>query len=412
MFFKLFMKECSQTAKSLTYWLLVIIMVLFFASQMGQMDMEKAPEKGLEDYGVKPSKDKNIIMSATLGMLAGEYAEGRYTTYPIGFVKSVTLGKEEEAKVGEILKEATGLDKEEIEEKIDEFYENSGGIITSRPVLEPSESLSYGRFEEIMQEVDDMLGGGSSYALDSLGDNGSEPKTYEDAVKEYEELVQKDGYTGGYARLFSDYMVIILGILPVFLAVTRELRDRRANMQELIYVRRSSSMTIIASRYLSMVVMILIPVFALSIQPLASCVTYAKTAGISVDYLAFAKYIAGWLLPTVMVVTALGMLLTELTDTALAVLVQGAWWFVSIFMGAKTMDGGRYGWNLIPRHNTILNYSGYQEGFSQLLSNRILYASLAVIAVSVTAWIYSQKRKGRMNIRGKISANRKSQSNA
>lgn len=412
MLFKLFMKECSQTVKSLTYWLMVIIMVLFFASQMGQMDMEKAPEKGLEDYGVKPSKDKNIIMSATLGMLAGEYAEGRYTTYPIGFVKSVTLGKEEEAKVGEILKEATGLDKEEIEEKIDEFYENSGGIITSRPVLEPSESLSYGRFEEIMQEVDDMLGGGSSYALDSLGDNGSEPKTYEDAVKEYEELVQKDGYTGGYARLFSDYMVIILGILPVFLAVTRELRDRRANMQELIYVRRSSSMTIIASRYLSMVVMILIPVFALSIQPLASCVTYAKTAGISVDYLAFAKYIAGWLLPTVMVVTALGMLLTELTDTALAVLVQGAWWFVSIFMGAKTMDGGRYGWNLIPRHNTILNYSGYQEGFSQLLTNRILYASLAVIAVSVTAWIYSQKRKGRMNIRGKISANRKSQSNA
>lgn len=411
MFFKLFMKECSQTAKSLTYWLLVIIMVLFFASQMGQMDMEKAPEKGLEDYGVKPSKDNNIIMSHTLGMLASEYVEGNYATYPIGFIKTVTLSKEEEQRVGEILKETTGLDKEEIEKKMDDFY-GTGGFIQSNPTLQPAESLSYERFEEVMQEVDDMLGGGSSYALDSIGDNGSEPKTYEDAVKEYEELVQKDGYTGGYARLFSDYMVIILGILPVFLAVTRELRDRRANMQELIYVRRSSSMTIIASRYLSMVVMILIPVFALSIQPLASCVTYAKTAGISVDYLAFAKYIAGWLLPTVMVVTALGILLTELTDTALAVLVQGAWWFVSIFMGAKTMDGGRYGWNLIPRHNTILNYSGYQEGFSQLLTNRILYASLAVIAVSVTAWIYSQKRKGRMNIRGKISANRKSQSNA
>lgn len=409
MFFKLFMKECSQTAKSLTYWLMVIIMVLFFASQMGQMDMEKAPEKGMEDYGVKPSKDKNIIMSATLGMLAEEYAEGRYTTYPIGFAKSVTLGKEEERRIGEILKEATGLGKEEIERKMDEFYGTSGNI-ASRPTLQPTESLSFERFEELMQEVDDMLGGGSSYALDSLGDNGSEPKTYEDAMKEYEELVQKDGYTGGYARLFSDYMVIILGILPVFLAVTRELRDRRANMQELIYVRRSSSMTIIASRYLSMVVMILIPVFALSIQPMANCITYARSAAISVDYLAFAKYIAGWLLPTVMVMTALGMLLTDLTDTALAVLVQGAWWFVSIFMGVNTMGGGRYGWNLIPRHNTILNYSGYQEGFSQLLCNRILYALLAVIAVSVTAWIYSKKRKGRMNIRGKISANRKSQS--
>ena len=27
MLFKLFMKECSQTVKSLTYWLMVIIMV-------------------------------------------------------------------------------------------------------------------------------------------------------------------------------------------------------------------------------------------------------------------------------------------------------------------------------------------------------------------------------------------------
>lgn len=411
MFIKLFRKECAQTVKSLTYWLMVIVMVLFFATQLGSANMDKAPEKGLESYGTKPSEDKNSIMSNTLGTLAEEYARGNYTTYPIGFVKTVKLDEKEEQRVGEILKETTGLDKEKIQQKMDEFY-GKGGIITAGMSLEPEEGLTYARFEELMQEMDDMLGGGSSYNSESLPYNGTEPKTYEDALEEYEDLVQKDGYTGGYARLFSDYMVIILGILPVFLAVTRELRDRRANMQELIYVRKVSSGTIIGSRFLSMVVMVLLPVLILSFPLMAKCISYARMAGISVDYLAFLKYIAGWQLPTVMIVTAVGMLLTDLTDTALAVLVQGGWWFVSIFMGAGSMDGGRYGWNLIPRHNTAMNYKGYQEGFSQLLSNRILYASLAVLAVAVTAWIYSQKRKGRMNIRGKISANRKSQSQA
>ncbi|MFR5585491.1 MAG: hypothetical protein ACLTLQ_18250 [[Clostridium] scindens] len=151
MLFETFHERMFSNGKSLTYWLMVIIMVLFFASPDGTgWIWKKAPEKKVEETSCAAvSKDKNIIMSATFGrMLAGEYAEGRYTTYPIGFVKSVTLGKEEEAKVGEILKEATGLDKEEIEEKIDEFYENSGGIITSRQRFEPSESLSTGRGRE------------------------------------------------------------------------------------------------------------------------------------------------------------------------------------------------------------------------------------------------------------------------
>ena len=41
--------------------------------------------------------------------------------------------------------------------------------------------------------------------------------------------------------------------------------------------------------------------------------------------LAFVKYVFGWQLPTIMTVTGVGMFLTELTDTAAAVLVQGAW---------------------------------------------------------------------------------------
>ena len=81
---------------------------------------------------------------------------------------------------------------------------------------------------------------------------------------------------------------------------------------------------------------------------------------------AFVKYIFGWLLPTIMTAAAVGMFLTELTDTALAVLVQGAWWFVTVFQGINTLKGGMYGWSLIPRHNTELNYAGYRDSFTQL----------------------------------------------
>lgn len=409
MFGQLFLKECRETARSLIYWILVGIMILFFATQLGETEIAREPEKGQESYGVHHSEDPGVIMSHTLGSLAEEYYRGQYTTYPIGFAKTVTPDKKDEKRIGEILKEATGLNQDELGKIIEEYYGSGNGLMAVMP-LEPAEGLTYERFKELMEEVDGLLGGGSHYGEQYLADNGTEQMTYEDAMKEYKLLVEKDGLSGGYARLFSDYMVIILGILPVFLAATRELRDRRAKMQELVYTRRVRSVVIVGSRYLSMIVMILLPLFLLSLLPLAECIKVAAADGIRVDFLAYAKYILGWLLPTVMIAAAVGMFLTDLTDTAAAVLVQGAWWFVSVFAGAQSIDGGAYGWNLMPRHNTELNYKGFHDGFTQLVSNRVLYASLAIIIVVLTVWVYSQKRRGRLNIRGKILADRKSKS--
>ena len=54
------------------------------------------------------------------------------------------------------------------------------------------------------------------------------------------ELVKTlDQFTGGYARLFSDYAVAMaLSILPVFPAVIMGMRDRRAKMSEPAKSRR------------------------------------------------------------------------------------------------------------------------------------------------------------------------------
>ena len=422
---QLFVKECKLTVKSLIYWVIVLILIFDFSTQLGDMEIERKPKPGQEDYGSRMSRDPELIMKNTLGGLVEEYNRESYITYPIGFMKTVTLDKEDDERIGEILEESTGIaTREEAEKVIKAWYtsqretlDQEGKTVESMAMgpmealqAEPLGNLTYERFGELMDEADKILGGGSDYGKEERENGAREPMTYEEALEEYEVLTEKDRLTGGYARLFSDYMVIFLGILPVFLAVTRGLRDRRAMMQELIYTRGSSSFAIMVSRYLSMVVMLTVPVLALSLIPLSKCMSYAQTAGIRTDLLAFVKYTAGWQLPTIMAVTAVGMFLTELTDTAVAVLVQGAWWFVSIFASQGSIGGGNYGWNLAPRHNTEWNWQGFHDGFAQLAANRLLYAAVALLLTAFTVLIYAQKRKGRFQIRGKILANRKSQS--
>ena len=410
---QLFVRECRQTARSLIFWLTVLILIFDFTTQLGEMEIDEEPQPGQESYGHRQSKDPDIIMRSTLGQLTEEYVRENYTTYPIGFYKNVTLNEENDARIGEILEETAGIaGRESAEQIIEEWYaaRNEPGLAGDSLKVEPADGLTYEHFTELMDEADKILGGGSNYGKEYREKNAQVPMTYEDAVKEYDALIEEDRLTGGYARLFCDYMVIFLGILPVFLAVTRGLRDRRSMMQELIYTRKCSSLTVIVSRYLAMLVMLTLPVLILSLNPLLKCMSYAGKAGIAADTLAFVKYTFGWLFPTIMIVSALGMFLTELTDTAAAVLVQGAWWFIAVFGGVDRLSGGMYGWNPMPRHNTELNWQGFHDGFAQLAANRLLYTAAALLLVLLTVLIYSQKRKGRLHIRGKILANRKSKS--
>ena len=87
--------------------------------------------------------------------------------------------------------------------------------------------MDYSRFKELMGQADDLLGGGSNYAVDSLIGYGTVPLTYEEAKERYDLAVSSDQVTGGYARLFSDYAgVMVLSILPVFLAVILSMKEQ------------------------------------------------------------------------------------------------------------------------------------------------------------------------------------------
>ena len=71
MFLRVWEKECKQIANSLIYWLYIIVLAIFFLSQLGSLkeEMIQKPEKGQEsyaDYGMKTSEDEQDIMRSNM----------------------------------------------------------------------------------------------------------------------------------------------------------------------------------------------------------------------------------------------------------------------------------------------------------------------------------------------------------
>ena len=384
MFGTLFIKECKAIVKSTTYYLFLACLVLFFVGQMESNAGIAKPLKGQASYGYQYSKDPKVIMQYSIDNLLQEFECETYITYPFGFYKEVHPSKSKQSKIAVIISEV-----------LDENYDIK-------------EDISYEQFEAKMEKIDDILGGGSRYKASGLKSNAYIPMTYEDAMKEYEDILYNDKISGAYARLFCDYMGIVLAILPVFLAVTRGLRDKKAKAFDVIFSKKASSIAIVMSRYLATVSMVVIPVILLSISPALQSLYSAVNNGIKGDAFAYLRYIGGWLPPTIMITASVGFFLTELTDGPIAILVQGLWWYISMFMGAESLVG-TVGYNIMPRFNTIGEHEVYKAILPQLVKNRLFYSGMGILLIIATIVVYHYKRKGALNYHGKIFKHRKSE---
>jgi ABC-2 type transport system permease protein len=413
MWLTLFLKECRMWCKSILFLGYVAMIVFFYLTQMGSEDVPLKPEPGQEDYGYHYSTKESDIMRTATESLLQEYCNGIYVTYPIGFYKAVHLNEEKTAKMEVILQKLTGISAEEFK-KITEDYNGSTGyqekdgmilkIENSPLALEIRTDITYKEFLSYMEQAADLIGKGSSYSKNTVVNNARVPLTYEEALKDYNEIYEKDRLSGAYARLFCDYMGILLGVLPVFFITARILKDKHSKVVNVIYGKSISSIVLITARYTAICFMLFVPILLLSIMPLSQAVYAGNTAGITIDYFAFIKYSTGWLLPSILVVTALGYLIGELTEQVLPILVQVVWWFGSIFASSNNMIGG-FGFNLIPRFNTLGNYRAFQAGIHQLILNRFLYTVVAVILMAAVIYLYDCKRKGIYGRNGKISKN-------
>ena len=369
----LYRKELGRIFKSFAY-IFMVVGLLIFANSQGVFPpdgMIEEPLSGAGNYGYKESGNPELIMPEAASGLYGEFTANRYTTYPNGFVKYVKLG---------------AVDRDKMRSIIEELF--NGNELND---------ISWERFSELMAEADDLLGGGSDYSETWISHRfGEVPVTYEEALADYELILTKDRLTGTHARLFSDYMGIILGLIPVFPVVFLCLRDQK-NIAPMIYTRDISSIKFVLVRFAALISAVMIPVLVMC--GILTLIHGGDYGWKNIDVLAYFKYAIIWQLPTAMVVTALGLFLTTATSTPIAIAVQLIWWFVD------TMGGnGSYSFfgiqplGLIPRHNTLGRTQDYLNYLPQLIQNRMIIGFGAIILVVLTIIVFSAKRRGLFHV--------------
>ena len=399
----LFGKECRKILRSLTYIIYCFIVVLFFITQyFSDCNEREYPPVKNGDYGYKISEDHDLIMGSAVNSLISDYLGNSYVCYPLGFYKLVHLKKHDRAVVEGYIKEITGLDKdglENVKNNSQKYYLSSGlseNVEYDVPEIPVVPTMTYERFSEIMADIDDILGGGSEYAEESLVHNFSQvPMTYEDALAEYEEIFEKDRISGAYARLFCDYTGIVLGIMPVFVAVALISADRRRKVSDLVYTRKISSFKLVFTRYAALVTTMFIPVL---LSMTAAALQLMKNySGENYNLSGMFTLPVFWLLPELMIVTAAGMLITEMFSGGTAIIVQFAWWFYDVISSGMQLDGKIGKFTLVCRHNTLYNRTAFLLSWDNFIFNRLFYFAAAIAAAALTAIVYELKRGGRFN---------------
>ena len=441
---RLYLKECKKIATSIIYYLFVALLVVswyqnFFGVTKEEIDWANGgtapdytfdrpllaePTTQDDSYGNKAVEDPEKIMTGATDALLSEYEGNSYAAYPLGYYKAVSLNDLQQARVLKILCEITGLTPEQLENLPDGYFPAANGTIIHFNSADTEQSgngfsitmsddtdqpdkndytktfipqVSYDRFKELMAEMVTMIGeNGSKYSMDMMiSYYGLTEMTYDDAMADYQQTVEKDEVTGGFARLFCDYMGQVLGLYPIFLIAAIWLKDKRSKMDELIYSRKVSSSKLVTVRYLASVTMLLLPVILLSFESLIPLIGFTVDKGLSVDCFAFIKYILWWILPTVMIVTVIGTLLTLLTDAPIAILLQFAWWLVDRGTTGLTGDTGLF--TLMIRHNTLRGYEITQQSFGIIWVNRICLTVVSIVLIACSIWTLDKKRKGKIN---------------
>lgn len=397
----LYWKECKKVLRSLTFLLYTAAIVFMYYTQFsGELKFPEAmPEPGLANYGTVAREEPEVLVPKAIDSLIIEYLQNSYQAYPLGFVKYIHLLEKKQQQIADIIEEVSGITKEQMDNYMDFIRgemvigENNEVIYKEPQIPQVSipETLTYERFRELMREADQIIGGGSQYSDEFIVENFSRvPKTYEEALAEYNQFINKDKVTRAYARLYCDYIGVVLAILPVFVAVSLTVMDRRARMEQLIRAKQVSSAKIVFTRYAALVTVMFLPVVVTAFAAQAEIIKLYP--GKTLDLFAFPKYTIGWLIPAIMISAAVGVLVSEMFSILPAIFIQGVWWFGSIFTGSLTGKIGKF--TLVVRHNSLYKADLFYENFGNLVFNRIFFTAVSLAAVALAALIYEQKRRG------------------
>ena len=393
----LFRHECKKIVCSAAFIVYCVLSLLFFFANYWP---DCSDEVSCSGQGLIAVEDHDRIMDGATNSLMGDFASNRYECYPYGFYKAVHLKEKKREKVRSYLEEITGVSGEDFDKLLetgDTYYEGfSTKELYQFHDIPVKEGFSYDRFVEIMADVDDIVGGGSIYNPEGLMYSFSlVPMAEEDIKAEQDSFYKEDKITRGLARLFCDYAGICLAILPVFTAAWLTAADKKRRMQELVYTRDISSLRLVLTRYGALLFTMAIPVLAMMILSLIQALVVYK--GHSMDMLAFFKLPVVWLLPNLMFTTAVGVLLTEIFSSPVAILSQLAIWFYSVMAGSMQLSGNLSRFALVPRHNTPFERGVFLAEQNEFIFSRVFWTVISLVLMLLAVAVYSAKRGGRFN---------------
>lgn len=450
---RLFGMECKKIAKSVLYWVLVLALLavsLYQYDPSVESELRRTNDPASVFYTAPNgdyAKERNSVpdeamehtmMIGATKLLMYNYCDNCYQYYPFGYVKEKTMSAKEQAVILQYLMELTGLSEQELagtkdgagDTNIGDVPISGGGAFVLEPgkgstnengqfVIRPDEwqyvpsdgtssetssqssgsfeiQVSFERFKEIMEEVNRMIGRNSyfSWTMLKLYYFGNDMEEAPITERQHREFYEGDRVTGAFARYYCDSISISVLFLPAFVIVDLMLRDKRRKMQGLTYPRTISSAKLICTRYAAAVCMTMLPILILPVKSLVVLMRYCGSIGVQADALAFVKYTLAWILPTVLLIMAIGLVVTALLENYTAILLAGLIWLVGK-PAVDKLNGGNYGlFDLIIRHNTLKGYGRMMENIQMLALNRITISVIALALVGLAVLVYSKKRKG------------------
>lgn len=401
----LFLKECKKTICSLTFVLYAFTIFAMYGSQFTtELDSPiRQPSPNDSYYGSVVKEVPEVLMPAAVESLISEYLAGSYTAYPFMFIKVVRLKESDTVQIAEIIEELTDISRSELNQFTEYepggYYgdtdENGNMMMVYKEAVLPeyhlSKDITYTHFKELMAQADEIIGKGSKYGEKYLVSNFSQvPMTYEDALAEYEEMMDEQNIAKAYMRLYCDYLGIDLAIMPVFVCVGLWQMDKRSRMEQLIYSRKVSSAKLIITRYLALVGCMVVPVALTFIHAMIGLhnlypeknIYFGEAAGLVIM----------WLLPSIMIVVSVGALITELLSPFWAIFLQGVWWYAAL--GTNELTGSITKYTLVIRHNTLGETRLFRQQFRDFVWNRTGYFILSLLLVGLVIFVYEKTRKG------------------
>lgn len=377
--------EARKWLKNPVFYAALCIIALFAGSQLSEggfaNDMFRWPEPpppGLTatqtdpaPYGWRIDQSQEARIQGMIKTLYFAANENPVTMPVLGGLinRKVKLSPEQVSLVREAFVDITGKALDDI-----------GSFQADMPV-----ALSNNEFWAWLQKLNDALGG--AYFAEGISSGEYVPRTYEEALADYQALVREDHVTQAYARYFSDYMGIALSLFPAFLAAFMMGKDRRSGAEQLIDTRPVRGVTYVAVKYLGLMLPLATFVVLAGCIPTIGAITL-RLSGHDADVLAYLWHCIAWLIPTVLSVSALSLFISIVSGSGIvAIPVAVIWWAVSVISGFH----GPYPLYVAAiRFNSIGRMASGWAG--QITANRLFLLASSALLVFLAGLIYDYKR--------------------